>query len=165
MAPTMNRQDSRSRAEEAFRLRACGRTWAEISQSLGFKSRGAAQLAVKRLMDRTPAETPGQARAKADESLRILQTVLLGPLAEATRRGDDETLTKVAKELRANVTERAKMAGAYAPQRAEVDVNVTADPIAMLDRMESELLAVLAQRPPQHQLPTAAPILEAEVIE
>lgn len=159
----MNRQDSRARAEEAFRLRAAGRTWSEISRALGYRSRGAAQLAVRRLMDRTPAETPGHARATADETLRITQSVLFGRLAAATQRGDDDTLTKVAKEIRATVAERSKLAGAYAPQRTEVDVNVTTDPTAIIARAEADLLALVAERQ-QHQL-TATPILEAEVIE
>lgn len=159
----MNRQDSRARAEEAFRLRAAGRTWSEISTALGYRSRGAAQLAVRRLMDRTPAETPGHARAKADETLRITQSVLFGRLAAATQRGDDETLTRVAKEIRATVAERSKLAGAYAPQRTEVDVTVTTDPSAIIARAEADLLALVAERQ-QHQLP-ATPILEAEVIE
>lgn len=158
----MSREDSRARAEEAFRLRAVGRTWAEISQTLGYRSRGAAQLAVRRLMDRTPSETPGQARARADESLRITQSVLFGRLAVATQSGDDETLTKVAKEIRATVAERSKLAGAYAPQRTEVDVNVSGDPSAIIANAERELLALVAER--QQSLP-AAPILDAEVVE
>ncbi len=158
----MNRQDSRARAEEAFRLRAVGRTWAEISSTLGYRSRGAAQLAVRRLMDRTPAETPGQARARADETLRITQSVLFGRLAAATQRGDDDVITSMAKEIRATVAERSKLAGAYAPQRTEVDVTVSADPAAVIADAERQLLALIAER--QQPLP-AAPILDAEVVE
>lgn len=158
----MNRQDSRGRAEEAFRLRAAGRTWAEISRVLGYRSRGAAQLAVKRLMDQNPPATVDHARATADESLRITQSVLFGRMAAATHRGDDETLTKLAKEIRATVAERSKLAGAYAPQRTEVDVTVSGDPTAIIANAERELLALIAER--QQSLP-AAPILEAEVIE
>ncbi|ANE80146.1 hypothetical protein A7U43_13205 [Mycobacterium adipatum] len=163
MAPTMNRQDSRGRAEEAFRLRAAGRTWAEISRTLGYKSRGAAALAVKRMMDRNPPATAENARATADESLRITQSVLFGRLAAATQRGDDETLTKVAKEIRATVAERSKLAGAYAPERQQVDVNVTTDATAIIDRMESELLALVAQRPAQTAL--GGNIIDAEIEE
>ncbi|STZ60802.1 Uncharacterised protein [Mycolicibacterium tokaiense] len=158
----MNRQDARARAEEAFRLRAAGRTWAEISRALGYRGRQSAQDAVRRLLDRTPPETPGQARARADESLRITQSVLFGRLAAATQSGDDETLTKLAKEIRATVAERSKLAGAYAPQRTEVDVTVSGDPTAIIANAERELLALIAER--QQSLP-AAPILEAEVIE
>jgi hypothetical protein len=158
----MNRQDSRARAEEAFRLRAVGRTWAEISNAVGYRSRGAAQLAVRRLMDRTPPETPTHARAKADETLRITQSVLFGRLAAAAQRGDDDVLARMAKEIRATVAERSKLVGAYSPQRTEVDVNLSADPSAIIADAERQLLALITER--QQSLP-AAPILDAEVVD
>ncbi|OBK97739.1 hypothetical protein A5645_05540 [Mycobacterium asiaticum] len=162
MAPTMNRQDSRARAEEAFRLRAVGRTWAEVANALGYRGRQSAQDAVRRLMDRTPAETPGQARAKADETLRITQSVLFGRLAAAAKRGDDDAITGMAKEIRATVAERSKLAGAYPAQRTEVEVTVSADPAAVIADAERQLLALIAER--QQPLPVA-PILDAEVVE
>jgi len=160
-----NRLDARHRAEQAARMNATGATWQEIADHLGYRSRQAAQVAVKRLLDKTPPETVTQARAKHDTALQLLQRNDFTRYLDALERKDDDTALRYSKELRGIVTERAKMAGAYAPQRAEVDVNVTTDATAIIDRMESELLAVLAQRPPQTQLPTAAPILEAEVIE
>jgi hypothetical protein len=39
----MNRQDSRTRAEQAFRLRAMGRSWQEIADALGYRGRQSAQ--------------------------------------------------------------------------------------------------------------------------
>ncbi|SIJ61623.1 Uncharacterised protein [Mycobacteroides abscessus subsp. bolletii] len=165
MAPTGNHQDSRARAEEAFRLRAVGRTWAEISRSLGYRSRGAAQAAVKRLMDRTPAESPGQARARADESLRITQSVLFGRLASAVQRGDDDVVSSMAKEIRATVAERSKLVGAYAPQRTEVDVQVTQTPTALIDRLESELLALVAQQQPQQPAALGGGVIDVEAEE
>ncbi len=56
-----------------------------------------------------------------------------------------------------------KLGGAYAPQRAEVDVNVSTDPSAIIDRMESELLALFARRQPQPAL--GGGVIEGEVIE
>jgi hypothetical protein len=59
------------------------------------------------------------------------------------------------KEIRSTVTERAKLVGAVAPSQAVVDVNVSADATAIIDRMESELLALVAQQR-QPSLPSAA---------
>lgn len=143
MAPTMNRQDSRARAEEAFRLRAVGRTWAEISDRLNYRSRGAAQLAVRRLMERTPPESVEHARAKADESLRITQSVLFGRLAVAAQSGDDDTIAKMAKEIRATTAERSKLAGAYAPERQQVDITVTQTPAAIIEDARRRLLDIV----------------------
>jgi hypothetical protein len=44
-----------------------------------------------------------------------------------------------------------------------VDVNVSTDPSAIIDRMESELLALVAQRQPQPA--RGGGVIEGEVIE
>jgi hypothetical protein len=160
----MNRQDSRSRAEEAFRLRAVGRTWAEISATLGYRSRGAAQLAVRRLMDRTPPETAEHARAQASEGLRITKSVLFAELAAAKCRGDSQGLVAAAKAIADMIERDARLNGLHAPQRTEVDMKVSADPAAIIDRLESELLALVARREPQTAL-GGGNIIDAEVEE
>ena len=160
MAPVSNRQDSRTRAEEAHRLRAVGRTWQEIADTLGYRTRAGAIQAVQRLMDRTPPETPKAARLKADEALRITQSILFGRLAVAVRDHDDDLVARYAKEIRSTVTERAKLVGAYAPAQAVVDVRVEQSVTAVIDRAEAELLALLPGQPHQAVLP----ILDAEVL-
>lgn len=59
--------------------------------------------------------------------------------------------------MRSLTAETAKLGGLYAPVRAEVDVNVHQSATAILDRAESELLA-LAER--QHQ----PAVIDAEVV-
>jgi hypothetical protein len=158
MAPVMNHQDSRARAAAAYRLRAVGRTWQEVADALGYRSCGAAHTAVTRHLDRTPAESVSTARRSATESLRIVQSVLFERFADAKQRGDDETLAMLARELRNNVGEVAKLRGLYAPARSEVEINIHQTATAILDRAESELLALTAER--QRQIP----VLDAEVI-
>jgi uncharacterized protein YegP (UPF0339 family) len=158
-----NRLDSRHRAERAARLAATGATWQEIADALGYRSRQAASQAVKRLQDRTPPETTEQARAKHDQALQLIQRNGFTRYMLAIQAGDDETALRYSKELRSTIAERAKLSGAYAPERAEVDVTVSADPRAIIDRMEAELLALVAQREPQAAL--RGNVIEAEVIE
>lgn len=67
----MSREDSRRRAERARWLRGTGKTWQQIADSEGFRSRRAAQLAVKRLADAEPADDPIAARRTASDGLRI----------------------------------------------------------------------------------------------
>jgi hypothetical protein len=67
MPPVMCHQD---RAEAALRLHAVGRTWAEVSAELGYRSRDGARLAVARLQARMPAESVDGARRSASEGLR-----------------------------------------------------------------------------------------------
>ncbi|WP_233164911.1 hypothetical protein [Mycobacterium sp. AT1] len=158
-----NRLDSRHRAEQAERLAATGATWQEIADSLDYRSRQAARQAVLRLRDRTPPETIEQARRKHDAALQLIQRNGFTRYLLAIEDGDDDTALAYAKEIRATVTERAKLAGAYAPQRTEVDVSVSTDVTAVIDRLESELLTLVAQRQPQHQL--SGNIIDAEIEE
>lgn len=143
-------------------MSATGATWQEVATALGYRSRQAAQQAVARLMDSTPPETVEQARAKHDAALQLLQRNDFTRYLTALQKGDDETAIRYSKELRGIVAERAKLAGVYAPERQQVDVNVTTDATAIIDRMEAELLALAAQR--QSQPAIAGAIIDAEVI-
>lgn len=144
-------------------MAATGATWQEIATQLGYRSRQAAQQAVRRLGDRTPPESVEAARRKHDNALRLLQRSGFTRYLTALQSGDDDTALRYAKELRSTVAERAKLGGAYAPQRAEVDVNVSANPAAIIDRLETELLALVSQRSPQTAL--GGNIIDAEVEE
>ena len=160
-----NRLDARARAEQAERMLATGATWQQIADRLGYRSRQAAQQAVARLRNSAPAETVEQVRANSDATLKLIQHIDFGRLTEALRNNDDDRILAYSKEIRATVAERSKLAGAYAPQRTQVDVTVSTDPSAIIAESRERLLAALAERE-QRQLPTiAAPILEAEVVE
>lgn len=159
-----NRLDSQHRANQAARLAATGATWQEVADALGYRSRQAAQQAVARLRDRTPPESIEQARAKHDQALQLIQRNDFTRYLLALKAGDDDTALRYSKELRSTIAERAKLAGVYAPQRTEVDVNVSADPTAIINRMEAELLALVAQREPQAAIPIEGNIIEAEAL-
>lgn len=163
MAPTMSRQDSRARAEEAYRLRAVGRTYGEIAVALGFGSAGAVHTAISRLHKRAPATSPDAARRSASEGLRVVRSMLFEQAVDAKNRGDTDELVLLGKEIRQNIAEDAKLHGAHAPVRTEVDVNIRQSASAILDRAEQDLLALAAQRP-VHQLPGSGTIIDAEVI-
>jgi hypothetical protein len=119
---------------------------------------------VTRLRDAAPPETVEQARAKHDAALQLLQRKDFTRYLNALGEGDDDTAIRYSKELRGIVTERAKLAGAYAPERQQVDVNVTTDATAIIDRMETELLALVAQRAPQTAIASGT-IIDAEIEE
>jgi hypothetical protein len=145
MAPVMSLADSRARAEEALRMRVRRRTWGEISEALGYKSRGGARLAVRRLMSKMVA-APGADRALSSEALLELQRGLFERFDAAVSRGDDVTAVSVARELRCLVTDNAKMSGIYAPERTEVDVTVHESPREIVAEATARLLALVDQR-------------------
>lgn len=163
MAPTMSRQDSRARAEEAYRLRAVGRTYGEIAIALGYGSAGAVHTAIARLHKRAPATSPDAARRSASEGLRVMRSMLFEQAVDAKNRGDTDDLVLLGKEIRQNIAEDAKLHGAHAPVRSQVDVTVHQDATAIIDRMESELLALSARQPQPQRVLDA--VIEGEVIE
>ena len=143
-------------------MAATGATWQEIADQLGYRSRQAASQAVKRLRNRTPPETVEQARAKHDNALRLLQRSSFTRYLTALQDGDDGMALQYSKEIRSTVVERAKLVGAFAPAQAVVDVNVSTDASVIIDRMEAELLALVAQRQTQ---PALGGVIEGKVIE
>lgn len=161
MAPVMPHRDSRARAEQAFRLHSLGYTWQAVADHLGYRSRGAAQLAVKRHLERMPSESVEGARKSATERLQISATILAERVFEARERGDDDRLTALLRELRNTTTEMAKLNGLHAPQAVSVDVNVHQSAAAIIDRMETDLLALAERRAGRAD----ENVIEAEVIE
>ncbi|MGP4054134.1 hypothetical protein ACTWP6_04810 [Mycobacterium sp. 4D054] len=138
-----SRQDSRARVEEASRLRASGRTWDEIATAVGYRSRQGAQQAVERLRKRNPLASAESQRRTASEGLRIVRAVLFEEFASAKQRGDSDSLVAYAKEIRQNISEDAKLHGAYAPVRSQLDVNVRQDASAIIAEARDRLLSVV----------------------
>lgn len=159
----MSREDSRRRVIRAADLRASGKTWQQIADSEGFRSRRAAQLAVQRYKRRAHPESISDKRQTASDGLRILKSVLFSDLAEAKQEGDHQAVVSAAKAIADVIEKDARLNGLHAPARTEVDVNVSADPRAVIDRLESELLALVANRPPQNAI--GGTIIDADVEE
>jgi hypothetical protein len=151
MAPVMPLRDSRARAERAFGLRAVGRTWREVANELGYKSVGAAQLAVSRHLARSSPESADTTRRGAVESLRITTSVLFDRFAAAVGREDDATVVLLNREIVRNRDQLAKLTGAYMPEKTEVDVR-----LSTVEDTRRRLLARLEQDVP------ALPVIDAE---
>lgn len=137
----MTRQASRQRAERAVQLRAIGRTWQEIADTLGFRSRQAAQQAAERLGDRTPPLDIEAVRRMEDEELRIRRATLHERFFDAKRRNDDSALALLNRELDRISVRRAKLLGLDEPERSEVEMTVHRPPGEILADFKRELLA------------------------
>jgi hypothetical protein len=141
MAPVMSLRESRVRAERAWQLRAIGRSWRQVANELGYRSIGAAQVAVKRHEKRDGVEPVETSRRSLIESARITSAVLFDRFAAAANREDDATLALLNHELCRNRDQLAKLMGAYAPERAEVTVRQTTT--QLLDEYRDKLLAIV----------------------
>lgn len=163
MAPSMTLRDSRARAERAAVLRSIGRSWREVAAELGYRSVGAAQLAVERHERRNGPEPVETSRRSLIVSARLTHSILFDRFAAAIARDDDETAAMLNRELVRNRDQLAKLTGSYAPTQAEVSVTVTAEDtrarlLAVASERDEAIAAILASRP-------GLPMIEGEVIE
>ena len=156
----MSTYASRERAAEAFQLRASRYSWREVCDRLGYRSVGAAQSAVSRHVERVRREPTATSIEAHKFAIETRTRALSQRFAAALKANDDDTLITLNREIIRNEAELAKLGGLYEPET--VNVNVTQTPAAIIDRMEAELLALAAQRAPQHQLP--GNVIDAEVL-
>jgi hypothetical protein len=156
----MSRYASQERAAEAFQLRASRYSWREVADRLGYRSIGAAQSAVNRHVERLRREPTATSVESHKFAIETRTRAMTARFTAAFASGDDDTLIALNREIVRNESELAKIGGLYEPER--VDVNVSADPSAIIANAEQQLLALITER--QHALP-AAQILDAEVVE
>ncbi|OHU77464.1 hypothetical protein [Mycobacteroides chelonae] len=158
MAPRENRQDSYARAARASDMRATGQTWQIIADSEGYPSLLAAKKAVERHRQRNPLGTVAGLRFDSHEGYRITKATLFGCMAEARQRGDLTETIAAARAINDTIDKQCKLMGAHVSVSQQVDVNVTTDPVALLDKLEQALLA----RDDQRQLQLQTPTIDAE---
>lgn len=164
MAPDRPLHESRARAERVVLARAVLRTpWRQLMREEGFKSLGAVQNCYKREMARRRMAPKDFADMTAQEIMerRDLTTRLaVMQLMEAKRAGDASGMAAMLREIRQNDVETAKMLGLYEPER--VDLQVSTDAATIIDRFESELLALASRR---HQAALGSGnVIDAEVL-
>ena len=152
-------RESRERAEKAAILRAIGRSWREVCRELGFKSIGAAQLAVQRHERRNGPEPVETSRRSLITSARITHSILFDRFAAAIDREDDATAALLNRELVRNRDQLARLTGSYAPERAEVSVRVSTED------NRRRLLALVERDSAQRAATPALPVIDAEAIE
>lgn len=147
------RRQTRARHEQAARLRACGRTWQEIADHLGYRSRKGAQIAVARLYAQM-RDSPDLSRRSLVEGLRIVNQVLYEQLAGAKARNDTAGVVACSRELRSCSEQMARLDGLHAA--AQVDVTVRP--------ALGEWFRALAGGVPMVSRPALLPVMDAEVV-
>ncbi|WP_094288417.1 hypothetical protein [Mycobacterium lehmannii] len=159
MAPRENRQDSYARAARASDMRASGATWQMIADRENYPSARAAMKAVERHRVRNPLGGVATLRHDAHDAYRITKATLFGCMADARRRGDIGETVAAARAVNDTIDKQCKLMGVHVPVAQQVDVTVSADPVALLDQVEAALL----ERDRQRQL-TSGNVIDAEVI-
>lgn len=142
MTTVLTLRESRARAEKACVLRAVGRSWREVANELGYQSVGAVQLAVKRHERRNGPEPVESSRQSLVTSARITHAILFDRFAAAIDREDDATAALLNRELVRNRDQLARLQGAYAPDRHDVDVTVRQSATEIIADAKQRLLAI-----------------------
>lgn len=141
---TMSHYASRERAKAAFDLRSQRHSWGEICEQLGYRSVGAAQTAVNRHVTRNRRDSATETTVEAHKAGIELRTRAMNQrFVAAFTAKDDDTMVDLNREILRNESELAKLAGMYAPDRQEVNVNVTQTPAAIIADARERLLAVV----------------------
>lgn len=163
MPPEGTHADSRKRAEQALKLRCRGRTWQEIADELGYRNRGSATTAVKRLILREPPEDLVTARTYTAGAYRMVTAQLFESLDAAKAAGNHEAVVSISRAIGYIQDKHANLTGQKVIQVQEVDVNVQVHSTAsaVVENAEKELLAIAAGRHEAGMLP----VLDAEVVE
>lgn len=143
MGQQMTLRDSRARQEKAFLLRATGRSWREVAEAVGYKSVGAAQLAVKRHCARADFDPPETCRQELIRSARMTSADLHDRFAAAIAREDDDTAAMINRELCRNRDQLAKLQDSYPVQRSELDVTLRGSASAIIAEARERLLSVV----------------------
>ena len=120
-----------------------GKTWQHVADTCGYRSRQAAQVAVRRLDARVRPENIEALRRSEDEELRIRRECFHDELSVAKANNDTETMLALNRELDRISARRARLLGLDVPVRTEVDVRVEHSASAIIAEARKRLLSVV----------------------
>jgi hypothetical protein len=143
MAPSGDRQTTRARAEAAWRLRVRGRTWQEIADEVGFKSRHSACKAVRTFLEKNPPDDIDTMRRAVGQVMVETLATVRDSLDEAHRLGKHRDVAELGKVVLDGLDKRAKLEGLYVAVPQVVDVNVTQTVVEMITDTRAKLQAAI----------------------
>jgi AraC-like DNA-binding protein len=157
----MDRKASTQRCRNGWELRCRGRTWQEIADQLGYKSKHNAYSAVTRWIKQNPPDDLTTLRRATGDTIRHLATRLADEAHHALEEGARTEAATLARAALDGLDRYAKLTGQHIP--VEVNVNVTATQalsdtrarlLEAIDAATAEPAAIAAQVP-----------LDAEIVE
>lgn len=143
LGPTGNRTHTRARAEKAWRLRVRGRTWQEIADEVGFKSRHSAQKAVRVFLEKNPPDDIATMRRAVGLVYAETLATLRDSLDEAYEAGKHRDVAELGKVILDGADKTAKLEGLYVAVPTVVDVQVTQTVVEMITDTRAKLQAAI----------------------
>lgn len=143
MPPVMNRQNSQARCRQGWELRCRGRTWQEVADELGYRSRHSAHKAItKWLQQNAPDDLETMRRASGTMILSTTRK-LDEALDEALKDGKTRDAAELGKAIFDGIEKHAKLTGQHVVVPKHVDVTVTQTLTQVLADTRERLLAVI----------------------
>lgn len=164
MPPQMTHQASRNRAERAYRLWLRGRSWPEVAEAEGFKSRQSARKAVHEWLRKNPSEDIEMMRRATGDTLTMVIDRVLDSLDAAQAKGDHRGVAELGRVVMDGLDKRAKLQGLHIAVPTLIDVNVQTTAVAILERAESELLAIVSRAEGQAAAIEQRDVIDAEIV-
>ncbi|WP_301121088.1 hypothetical protein [Mycolicibacterium fortuitum] len=143
MPPVMDRKSSRARAEAAWRLRVRGRTWQEIADEVGFKSRHSAFKAVRTFLEKNPPDDIETMRRAVGQVMVETIATVRESMEEAHDAGKHRDVAELGKVILDGLDKRAKLEGLYVAVPQVVDVQVTQTVVEMITDTRAKLQAAI----------------------
>lgn len=163
MPPVMDRKSSNERCERAWKLRVAGRSWQEVADAVGFKSRQNACAAVNKWLKKNPPDQLETARRANGDGIRLVRATLFESMAAAKRANQHRTVSELGRTILESFEKEARLLGLHIAVPTEVNVTVqtmaeilTDTRARLLDVIDAEVVA----EPPPAVAPTEPEAIE-----
>lgn len=143
LGPSGNRAHTRARAEQAWKLRVRGRTWQEIADQTGYKSRHSAQKAVQAFLKKDPPDDITTLRRATGQFLADTLNTVRESLDDAHADNDHQAVASLSRVILDGLDKRAKLEGLYIAVPSVIDVNVTQTVVEMIADTRAKLEAAI----------------------
>ncbi|WP_131827619.1 hypothetical protein [Mycolicibacterium fortuitum] len=143
MPPVMNRQASQERCRQGWELRRRGRTWQEVADELGFKSRQNALKAVNKWLEKNPPDDLETMRRATGDTLIATTHKLADALDDAIDAGKHRDAAELGKVVLDGLDKYAKLTGQHVVVPQVVDVQVTQTVVEMITDTRAKLQAAI----------------------
>ena len=155
----MNRDKSTERAERAWRLSLRGRTWQEVADTEGFRSRQSARKAVESWLRKNPPDEIEIMRRATGDTLTMVIHRVLDSLEEAQDAGRHRDVAELAKVALDGLDKRARLQGLHVAVPTVVDVQVTQTVTEMITDTRAKLMAAIDAEVVSELTETPSPVL------
>lgn len=168
MPPIGPRNEARKRATHAYELRCMGRTWDSIATELNYGSHRSAFNAVRKHIERMPAEDQDIARAFSAGTYKLVAARLFDVADMAERQGKPHTAVMALDAAAQATAKHDALQGLNRPVTSKVEHTVHHNATELIESAREQMRALTQQQPainpPQPSIQPQLHVIEGEVL-